>query len=138
MRRLLLALCVVGTTWTIPQVAEAGAGSYLKRVTLKVVYGFGDVLYAPLELVITPVTHGMDFHRHDVPSILGAGLGLPVGFVKGQIRVYRGIGDLLTFPLVSERPLRWEWTVGGPQLPLTKTLYDDEPFYLGEDALPNR
>ena len=138
MRRLLLALTIVGLTWTVPLDAQAGPGSYLKRVTVKLIYAVGDVLYSPLELIVTPVSHGIDFHRHDVPATLGAALGIPVGFVKGQIRFYRGIGDLITAPLVSERPRRWEWTVGGHQLPLTVTLYDDDPGYVGEDALPNR
>ncbi len=138
MRRLLLAMIIAGMTWTIPQNAEAGLLSYIGRATVKLVYGVGDIIYSPLELIISPVTHGIDFDRHDVPSVIGAGIGLPVGVTKTYIRAYRGVTDIATFLLVSERPRRWEWTVGGHQLPLSLTLYDDDSGYLGEDAIPNR
>lgn len=138
MRRLLLTLAIAGIALAVPQSAQAGMGGYLKRMTLKTVFGFVDVFYAPVELIIAPMTHGIDFHRNDAPAVLGAGLGVPVGFAKGQIRFYRGVGDIITFPMVSERPRKWEWTIGGSQLPLTATAYDDDPAYLGEDALPNR
>jgi hypothetical protein len=139
MRRLLLAMTIVGLTWTAPQSAQAGLGSYLKNSTMKLAYAVGDIVYSPLEIIISPITHGIDFDRHDVPAIIGAvGIGVPVGVVKSYVRYYRGFWDLMTFPLVSERPRRWEWTVGGHQLPLTETLFDDEPVYMSEDALPNR
>jgi hypothetical protein len=138
MRRLLLAMTIVGMTWTVPQNAEAGLLSYIGRATVKLVYGVGDIIYSPLELIISPVTHGIDFDRHDVPAAIGAGIGLQVGATKTYIRAYRGVTDIATFLLVSERPRPWEWTVGGHQLPLTITLYDDDSGYAGEDAIPNR
>ena len=58
--------------------------------------------------------------------------------VNSQLPSPAGCTQVATFLLVSERPRRWEWTVGGHQLPLSVTLYDDDSGYMGEDAIPNR
>ena len=52
-------------------------------------------------------------------------LGVPIGFGMAEARLGRGVGDLVTFWAASERQRRWEWVMGGLQLPLSRRAFED-------------
>jgi hypothetical protein len=125
-RRLMLAMVVVGLMCAAPQTAEAsGAATYIAKMGQKVAFGLFDIIYSPVELLITPVTHGIDFDRHNRPTLAGVVLGVPIGFGMAEARFSRGVGDLVTFWAASERQRRWEWVMGGLQLPLSRRAFED-------------
>lgn len=106
----------------------AEAGNYLTRATGKLVHGVADVAYSPFELLISPVTHVIDFDRHERISLYGGELGVFVGVVKCGARLGRGSADVVTFFLPSERHDRWdwEWSFRGFQTPLSEpTVIED-------------
>ena len=112
----------------VPVTAEGNPLSYVKRVGFKAAHGATDLAYAPLELLINPVTHAIDFDRHNRISFTGWMLGAGVGLVKMQARVFRGMGDLLLFPFPSERHERWhwDWSFQGFQRPLSEPLHVED------------
>ena len=121
MRNLILGL-VASALLATPLTAEAGTLSYPVRTALKLVHGLADVVYSPIEILIAPVTHAIDFDRHDRMALWGLELGLFTGLVKGEARLARGVSDVVTFPLPSERydHWAWDWSFHGFQTPLSE------------------
>lgn len=122
MRNLALGLVTVIALAGAPLQAEAGVVSYPKRVTTKLTHGLLDLVWSPLELVISPVTHMIDFDRHSRIGLYGAQVGLFVGAVKAEARFTRGFVDVFTCVFPSERydHWDWEWTYGGNLKPLSQ------------------
>ena len=123
MRNLILAALVAGFV-AAPMTANAGALSYPHRTFSKLVHGLMDVVYSPAEILIAPVTHAIDFDRHNRVGLWGAQLGLFTGLVKANARFARGASDVLTFLLPSERHdnWAWDWSYHGVQTPLSEPL----------------
>lgn len=121
MRNLVVGLVCAVALASVPLSAEAGVGSWLPRAGVKLTHGLADVAYSPLELLISPVTHAVDFDRHSRASLVGAGTGMFVGLIKAGARFGRGVTDTFTFWLPSERHdrWRWEWSYAGFQRPLS-------------------
>lgn len=107
-----------------PMTANAGALSYPSRTFAKLVHGLMDVVYSPAEILISPVTHAIDFDRHDRVGLWGAQLGLFTGLVKANARLGRGVSDVVTFLLPSERHdnWSWDWSYQGVQTPLSEQI----------------
>jgi hypothetical protein len=122
MRNLALGLIAAIALASAPQTAQAGVGSYVLRSGVKLTHGVADVLYSPVELVISPVTHIVDYDRHNRIGLYGVGPGMFVGMVKAESRFIRGFADAFTFFLPSERHSRWdwEWSFAGWQVPLSE------------------
>ena len=114
----------------MPITAEASPFSYIKRAGFKAAHGVADLAWAPIEVLINPVTHAIDFDRHNRISFTGWNLGLGVGLVKMNARAFRGMGDLLLFPFPSERHDRWhwEWSFQGFQRPLSEPLRMEDVY----------
>ena len=126
MRRLMLAMVMVGLLCAVPQTAEAsGAATYVAKMGQKIAFALFDIIYSPVELLITPVTHGIDFDRHNRPTLAGVMLGVPIGFAMADARFSRGVGNVVTFWAASERRRRWEWVMGGLQLPLSRRAFEE-------------
>ena len=121
MRNLILGL-VAAALLAGPQTAQAGALSYPSRTIVKLVHGVADIAYSPLELLIAPVTHAIDFDRHNRMALWGAEIGLFTGLVKAEARLGRGASGVITFLLPSERHDRWhwDWSYTGLHTPLSE------------------
>ncbi len=88
----------------------AEAGNYFARVGMKLGHGLSDIAYAPAELLISPVTHAIDFDRHERSSVIGLyPMGVLVGSVKYWVRLGRGATDVITCLFPSERRDYWDW-----------------------------
>lgn len=109
----------------------AGPGAYARRVSIKSTHAVADIVYSPMELLLNPVTHAVDFDRHNRSGGHGLWVGGLVGIVKMGTRFGRGVADLLTFPFPSERHdhWSWDWSFLGFQYPLTEPTPVEDAAY---------
>ena len=122
MRRSLAALAAVAV---LSLAAPADARSYGQAAGAKLVHALADIVYSPFELIVTPVAWSLDFEREEGRALTGFVHGIVPGAGLGAIRLLRGTGDLLTFPIASpENDYDLEWFIVPPR-PLSGFVQED-------------
>ena len=100
--------------------------NYAIAMTEKLLFGVANVIYAPTELLTTPVAWAIDFDRNQRFALTGFVLGIPAGFTHVYSRSHQlGLAEIATFPLVGpERHRRWTWLLAPPYILTEHDPYD--------------
>ncbi len=94
----------------------ADARSYAGAMGAKAVHALADIIYAPFEVIVTPIAWSLDFERNDRRALTGFLHGVVPGAGLAVNRLERGVSDLITFPIVSaERDYAFEWFIVPPK-----------------------
>src|SRR5262245_30874052 len=79
------------------------AGDYAKGAGRKLGHGLLSVLYAPAELIVTPIAFALDRDAQGAPaSAVGFVAGIPAGLLNGSVRNLHGGAEVLTFAFVAD------------------------------------
>lgn len=120
----LMGILTVGVSGS----AAAGpASDYAKGAVTKLGHGLAQVIYAPADLIVTPVSFAIGMDR-DARAAVGFGFGLPGGALNAGYRMTAGLAEVFTCPFVYDptaaRPFSAEPMVTGwnliPQAPSAK------------------
>ncbi len=113
MRRTAAALAAAAV---LALAGPADARSYGQAAGAKLVHALADIVYAPFELVVTPVAWSLDFEREEERAMPGLVAGLVPGAGLGALRLVRGVSDLITFPIASpDNDYDLEWFIVPPR-----------------------
>jgi len=78
-------------------------GGYPAEVGEKALFGFMDIVTTPVELVATPFRRAFYADATRRPVFMFFVLGLPEGAMNAYFRLTEGAGNLLTFPIATQR-----------------------------------